>query len=345
MKKKELPLKPYFIFECVFIVIFTVCIFELVEYVRNEIFVSGTNSAFLAGLGMIAPMSLILGLFMTHLSKTLYKYISRVTDGLEQVANGDYNIYLDKSKSGPFSSVYDDFNHMVKELSSVQTLRDDFINNFSHEFKTPISSINGFANLLLDEKMSVEEQRQYLKIIAKESDRLANLANQTLLLSKLNAQSVISDKDFFSLDEQIKQCAILLSNQWEKKNQTLLVELDEISYYGNASLLQHVWINLLSNAIKFTPSGGTIEIKAYQENYSIHISITDSGIGMDETTQKNIFQRYYQGDTTQKIQGLGLGLSIVSKIIELSSGSIHVESTKDVGTCFTITLYQPQYMK
>lgn len=339
MKKKPLPIQAYFIFECIFIVLGTVCSYELVIYFKEDVLTDIESGPFLAGLGMILPMSLLLGLFMSHISRQLYKHLARVTDGLEQVAQGNYDIHLNLKKAGPFPHVYDNFNHMVDELSSVQTLRDDFINNFSHEFKTPISSINGFANLLLDEDKPLEEQRQYLSIIAEESNRLANLANQTLLLSNLNSQTLIHDKINFSLDEQIKQCAILLSNQWESKNLSLSVDLEEITFWGNPSLMEHVWINLFNNAIKFTPEGGSIEVKAYKNKNIIHIFFIDSGIGIDEETRKNIFQKYYQGESAQKVEGLGLGLSIVSKIISLCNGTIEVESTPDVGSSFHISFF------
>jgi len=338
MKKGNFRLRYFFVLECAFVVLFSACTFELIEFVKNNVLADQGSSDALAGIGMIAPMSLILGLFMAHLSKSLYKYISRLTNGLEQVAKGDFNIYLNKKDAGPFPDVYENFNHMVKELNSVQILRDDFINDFSHEFKTPITSINGFANLLLEEEVTDEEREKYLHIIANESNRLAELSNRTLLISKLNSQTFITDKKIYSLDEQLKNCAILLSPQWEEKKLTLTADLNEVFYNGNASLMQHVWINILNNAIKFTPNFGEIQILLQEDKSSIHVVIKDSGIGMSEYTCNNIFHKYYQGESSQQASGLGLGLSIAHRIVQLCKGTISVKSALNSGTSFDVRL-------
>lgn len=323
--------------QSIFIVIASVCSFLLVQVFTNYYHglpqYDGVNS-----LGMILPMSLIMGLITSSFSKVTYDYLSHLTKGIERVAKGDFNVLLDTQKAGPLTEVFHNFNRMVKELNSVQTLREDFVNNFSHEFKTPITSINGFANLLLDTEVSEEEKAQYLKIIADESARLADLSSTTLLMSKLDSQQFVIDRSPYSLDEQLKQCAILLSPEWNKKNIELSVDVIPVTYTGNQELLQHVWINLLSNAIKFTPEYGEISIEMKSINDIASISISDTGIGIDDNALPFIFDKHYQADISRTVKGLGLGLSIVKRIVELCEGTITAQSSPQEGSTFIVTL-------
>lgn len=207
------------------------------------------------------------------------------------------------------TEVYRNFNMMVEELNKIQYMNKDFMNNFSHEFKTPIVSINGFADLLLNKKCSREEQIKYLKIIFDESNRLSNLSNSSLLLSKLENQNIVTDKKIFQLDEQLKQCIILLHPMLEKKNIDLDIDIEETNFWGNNELLNHAWLNIISNAIKYTDDGGMIEITLVKDK-NITISIKDSGIGMTKDQISQIFDKFYQADTSHANKGLGLGLAI-----------------------------------
>ena len=258
--------------------------------------------------------------------------------GLEAIADGDFSVRLDPSKAGPMSSTYEDFNKMGKELQSIQTLREDFINNFSHEFKTPITAVQGFAELLQEPDLTEEDRRQYTQIILNESTRLASLADSALLLTHLEAQQVIPDQAPYALDEQIKQCAILLSGQWERKHIAFSAELEEASFVGNQEVMRHVWLNLLNNAIKYTPEGGEITVTLTVSAGEIAVRVSDTGIGMDEETQRHVFDKYYQGPAGKKGQGLGLGLAIVHRIVELCGGGIEVHSVADQGSTFTVRL-------
>ena len=200
--------------------VISVMAYELVDYMIMVIHPERTDYHPIDGLGILIPMALMMELFSFFLTHHLMKKIKLLTDAIKIVASGNYNIALDEEKSAPLKDVVHDFNMMTEELQSVQTLRTDFISDFSHEFKTPIVSINGFANLLLDSSVTEEDRQEYLQIIAEESDRLAHLAEQTMLMSKLDSQSIIPSKKNYSLDEQIKQKIILLSQLWEGKNIT-----------------------------------------------------------------------------------------------------------------------------
>ena len=249
------------------------------------------------------------------------QFLTGLAGGLRGVAEGNFSLRLDPRRAGPLAAAYEDFNKMAEELQGVQTLREDFINSFSHEFKTPITAVSGFAELLQEPGLTEEERSQYLQIIAEEAHRLANLANSTLLMSRLESQHSIPEKEPFSLDEQIKRCTILLSSAWEKKRIAFSADLEPVSYVGNEELMRHVWINLLNNAIKFTPEGGEVSV-------TLQCS----------PEQIQVFDQYYQGEPNHTEKGLGLGLSIVHRIVELCGGQIQVDSIPDQGSVFTVLL-------
>ena len=234
--------------------------------------------------------------------------------------------------------VAENFNKMTAELKSVHTLRNDFINDFSHEFKTPITSINGFANLLLETEVTEEERRQYLTIIAEESSRLSKLAEETLMMSRLDSQQNIIDQEWYALDEQIRQNLILLSKDWGAKLIEIDTDLNPVSYLGNPALMSHIWLNLISNAIKFTPGHGRIAVNLKESGGKIYVSVADNGKGMTKEETSRIFNKYYQADASHATKGLGLGLSIAHRIVELCGGEIQVASTPGEGSTFTVIL-------
>lgn len=312
--------------------------YEFLDYMLYVLRPWRTDYDPLMGLGILIPMALLMELFTFFFSRHLLKKVNKLTTAINRVAQGDFFFTLDETHAAPLKEVVRDFNQMTKELQSVETLRCDFTNNFSHEFKTPIASINGFAQLLLDTEVSDEERREYLHIIAEESARLTQLAEQTMLLSRLDSQQVVPDKTFYSLDEQLRQTAILLSPAWSEKNILLDIDVKPLSYYGNPALLSQLWINLLNNAIKFTPRNGQISICAQQQGEAILVSIQDSGCGISEEQLPHIFQRYYQGNRSRSCAGLGLGLSIADRIVKLCGGNIRVESAPERGSCFTVFL-------
>lgn len=313
--------------------------FIFVETAANYSWTSddGNNVLFHA-MGVVIPMAAMLGVLNYYLSKWMYRYVNTLTYGIEKIANGDFEIKLDEKSAGPFSEVYENFNKMSTELQNVHTLHDDFINNYSHEFKTPITSINGFAALLLETDVAVEDKERYLKIIVEESERLAKMANSTILLSKLNAQQIVFDKKLYSLDEQMRQCVILLSLEWTHKEIDISCNLESVMFNGNKELMKHLWINLLNNAIKFTTKHGKITVTLSESGEKITIQISDTGKGMNSEVVSNIFDQYYQGEIAHSDCGLGLGLSIVKRIVELCNGEIGVKSVENEGSTFTVTL-------
>ena len=270
-------------------------------------------------------------------TKWFLRPLQEMSLATQRIAKGDIKVHIHESfaEDSDFGILQRSFNHMAHELDGIELFRKDFINNFSHEFKTPIVSIRGFAHQLQAGGLTPEEEREYIRIIAAESDRLAKMATNILLLSKLENQAIVTEKTEFYLDEQIRACLLLLEKQWSAKDIELIIDLDEVKYCFNEDMLSQVWVNILGNAIKFTPPGGTISCSLRADQEQVTVTVTDTGCGMDENTQKHIFEKFYQGDTSHAGDGNGIGLTIVGRILVLCGGSVCVDSRPDMGSTFT----------
>lgn len=324
--------------QTIFILVSSMISFLLVEWGINNYRLS--LDLLLKSLGLIIPMCLFITIINTINGRWMAKQATDLADGLAKAASGDYHAKLDPSKSSIFAVAYNNFNKLEEELKKSNTLQDEFVNNYSHEFKTPITSIKGFAELLLEEDLDEKTRKKYLKIIAEESEKLTYLANSSILLTKLNSQGIIPNKKHFSLDEQIRRLVIVLEPEYSKKNINLTCNLEEVNYFGSEEIMEHLWMNLINNAIKYTPDGGTISINLRNYSETIMFSVIDSGIGMTKEELKQIFNKFYQVDKSKTTKGLGLGLTIVSRIVQLVEGRIKVESEPNKGSSFTITLYK-----
>lgn len=271
-------------------------------------------------------------------SKRILRPIRTLSKATEEVAKGNFSVKIGIPKDYEFALLAKNFNKMVHELSSIETLRNDFVSNVSHEIKTPIASIQGFAKLIQDKNLDDDERSEFTDIIISESSRLSKLTSNILKLSKLENQEVITGKAEFALDEQIRCAILIMEPEWSEKGIDLDIDLDKVSIIGNEDLLQQVWLNIIGNAIKFTEKGGTIGIKLMDLKDKIVIKVSDNGVGMNEETQRHIFDKFYQGDKSHLSKGNGLGLSLVKRIIELCDGEIKVRSKLYYGTTFTIGL-------
>ena len=299
-----------------------------------------TDMHMIGVLSMLVPIVVLVTLVNFLFTRYIYRYLDKISDAMQKVADGDYTVRLDAEKDQPFRELYRNFNTMAEELGGVEMLKNDFINGYAHELRTPITSINGFAEMLLndDGTLSREEKRSYLEIIASESRRLADLAGNSLLMSRLDTQKIIPDKKPFSLDEQLRRCSILLSGQWTEKELDMTMDLDEAVYVGDYDIMQHLWINLLTNAVKYTPKGGSITVTLKNEEKFIAVSVADTGKGIPPEDRERIFDKYYQTDKSHSKRGLGLGLAICKRIVQLCNGSLTVESDVGVGSTFTVKL-------
>ena len=293
---------------------------------------------------MMSPVWLMIfsGVVATVISGWVGKFylspLKELVSATERVAKGDFSVRVSVEKNGEMNTLMRSFNSMVRDLGSIEMFRNDFINDFSHEFKTPIVSIRGFARQLQRDDITDEQRKEYATIIADEAQRLSNLSANILLLSKLENQQILTEKTDFSLDEQIRTSILLLEKEWTAKELELDIDLDEVVIYGNAEMLSQVWMNLLSNAIKYTPRGGEIGVTMRRLEQAVEVRVRDNGIGMDALTKSHIFEKFYQGENSHHARGNGLGLAMVKRIVELSSGKIHVESEVGLGSTFTVTL-------
>lgn len=276
-------------------------------------------------------VSLVMGRFSL-------KPIREVISATNKLANGEFSTRLNITHPLEFKKLGESFNRMAAELEGIELLRTDFVNNFSHEFKTPIVSIKGFAQMLKYEDLTVEERNEYLDIVISESSRLASLATNVLNLSKVENQTILSENYSFDLGEQVRRCILVLESKWEQKKILLSIDIQDICYVGNEELLNLVWLNLFDNAIKFTPESGTINIVLKLSDNYAKFFLRDSGCGICNDNLPRIFDKFYQTDTSHATVGNGLGLTLARKIVALHGGSITCKSELGVGTEFTVQL-------
>ena len=272
--------------------------------------------------------------------KRILNPVLRLGDAAKKIAGGDFSVRLEEDgRIEELVLMARNFNLMAQELGATETFRDDFIANISHEFKTPLAAIEGYAVLLRDAELSLSEKNQYIEKIITATRRLSRLSANILKISQLEGQEIITDKKKFRLDEQLRQALLMLEDSWSRKSLELDLYLDdEVIYYGNDELLMQAWLNIISNAVKFTPEGGRITVSLTEESENVVVRISDTGIGMDEYTVHHVFDKFYQADTSRKAEGNGLGLALVSRIIKLCGGTVTVASAPGAGSAFTVTL-------
>jgi len=287
----------------------------------------------------VMTISAILGVSIAgFFSKIALRPIRRIIAATHKVAGGDFSVRLDIHGIHELEELSGSFNKMTHELSAIETLRSDFINSFSHEFKTPIVSIRGFARLLQDDSLDKADRQEYLDIIVAESERLSSLSENVLSLANYENLEIIADITEFRLDEQLRKAVIQMESKWLNKNIDVDIDTDEVLYTGSADLIQQVLLNLIDNAIKFTDPGGAICIRLLNNGNGVNLHVKDNGIGMDDETLKHIFDKFYQGETSRTGEGNGLGLSIVKRIVELCGGRITVQSDRNEGSEFVVWL-------
>lgn len=302
------------------------------------------------GVGMTILYMVLISLFIATVivlaaGKFPLKPVNTIITKMNRLASGDFKTRLEFGK--PFGNIRvaneikDSFNKMAKELQNIEMLREDFINNFSHEFKTPIVSISGFAKLLKRGNLTEEQKAEYIDIIEEESLRLASMATNVLNLTKIENQTILTDTSYFNLSEQLRSCLLLLEDKWSRKNLDFNLEMSEHMITANEELLKQVWINLLDNAVKFSQDGGLIVIKILEGADDLAVTIANSGSEISPDKQEKIFNKFYQADESHSTKGNGIGLAIVKRITELHRGMVLVSSGNNM-TAFTVNLPKTQ---
>lgn len=280
------------------------------------------------------------GLIYFVKGRVYYNKIKVFYDTASKVAKGDFNVRVpvlfDKPKS-EMDYLAVNFNKMLTEISSLENMRNNFVADVSHEIKTPLSVIQGYADLLQNKDLSSEKRNEYTYLLSEAIGTLTNLVTNILKLNKIENQGIVQ-KEKYSLDEQLRYCILSFEEKIDEKNISINVDLEECYIKSDKSLLEIVWNNLISNAVKYTSSGGEIAVILKKDKGKTIVSVSDTGCGMGEETLKHCFDKFYQGDASHSQEGNGLGLALVNRVVNMLNGEISVESTLGMGTVFTVKL-------
>ena len=276
---------------------------------------------------------------ITIMSRSTTNPIRELSRAAKEIAGGNYDVTVpERDRVEEFGELERNFNLMTAELRANEYLRKDFISSVSHQLKTPLSILNGYAQLLAEGGLSAEEEREYSQTIAQESDRLVGLIDDMLRLSRIDHREIQRKAEIFPLGEQLRRAVLQLEPRWSAAGLNVSVDIPDFDYTGDSELLYQVWVNLLENAVKFTPSGGRIGVSLAAAENAATVTVWDTGCGMDEDTLPRIFEQFYQGDTDRRGDGCGLGLALCKRIVELHGGAISAESRPGEGSRFTVSL-------
>ncbi len=356
MKKKNYTSKLALMLLLSFVVFIIISTAMLLTFLIAYLLTKGGVMKFESGeVGLLGIMefvffsSLIIGLILTNSmgSAIILRPVYRIINQLNRLADGDFKARLHFGKPigeyPTFKQVEKSFNRAAEELEHTELLRSDFINNFSHEFKTPIVSIAGFAKLLRRADLSAEERNEYLSIIEEESLRLSTMANSVLILTKVENMTILTGVTTFNLSEEIRSSVLLLEEKWTRKNIEMDMDGGEYMIEADGELLKHVWINLLDNAVKFSPEGGKVSVIIEEEGKFLSVSISNCADDIPPEKLGRIFNKFYQADESHSSEGNGIGLAVVKKICELHSGTVSAESRGGT-TKFTVLLPKNQHL-
>lgn len=333
--RKQLTIK-YFAIVIPLFIILTVVSYALKYYgISVDVYIAPSVSNIILGAISLFTSYLIVCL----LFNSYFTPLEEISEASKKIASGDYSIQIDyKSPAKELNDTIQNFNFMVQELNSVEIMRNDFVANVSHEFKTPLASISGYVTLLQDPELTEEERDEYVRLVFFNIDKLNDLTSNILQLSKLENQRALPAPVTYRLDEQVREAIVLLEPKWSQNEIYLDIDLQEVEYTGQKALLFQVWTNLIGNAIKFSHTGGKISITLENKNGKIKIIVSDEGIGMSKEAVSRVFEKFYQGDTSRQSQGNGLGLALCKKILDACHGEITVSSELGKGSTFTVTL-------
>lgn len=324
---------------CVFIILVcTVAAFAGIEVLLESILFQDLLTSRVLVVLICAAASTLVGSFISYVFiRFPLRPIKKLLRGMTRLANGHFEERMDPGQFAPLKEMADTFNTLASELQNTEMLRSDFVNHFSHEFKTPIVSIRGFARILQRPDITPEERQEYAGIIVDESTRLSTMATRVLDLTRIENQHILAQQQEFNLSEQMRRCILLLEKEWEMKRLDVHAEFGEYLVSGDQALLQQVWMNLLDNAIKFSPEGEVLTVRIRPVDNHIAVSIHNHGPQIPQDHMRRLYDKFWQGDPSHASHGTGIGLSIVKKALDLHSGSIEVQSTEKE-TVFTVSL-------
>lgn len=326
----------------------TCCMLLFLSIMQNSMGVEFTNNHIELAAKLTFGNVVLISLLCTVIDRVrrwfmVDRPVRRIVSAAEQVMKGNFSVYIQPLQGlytqAGFDAIIDCFNRMTKELGSIETLRADFISNVSHELKTPLSVIQNYGTMLQQPGLPEEQRREYAKTVTDASRRLADLITNILKLNKLENQQIYPEREVFDLGEQLCECLLAFEDVWEEKGIELDTDLaEDITIKSDRSLLSLVWNNLFSNALKFTPSEGHVSVSLKSEGAFAIVEVSDTGCGISPEVGAHIFEKFYQGDTSHAMQGNGLGLALVKRVMDIVDGDISVNSEVGKGSVFTVTI-------
>lgn len=341
-------LNHYFVFFLLVAFVITCCTMLFVSTLRDTLGTVLTDANISAAARItfwnVALLSLIFTIMDAVRRKiTVERPVQNITNAAEKIIQGDFSVRVKPQNrlgtDDTFNRIIECFNKMAEELGSVETLRTDFIANVSHEMKTPLAVMQNYGTLLQSPDLTEEQRIEYAKGVTDASRRMADMMTNILKLNRLENQQIYPQVTEFDLSEQLCECLLQYENIWEKAGIEIETEIAEnVIVKADAELLSHVWNNLFSNAFKFTPSGGTVTVSLTATESHAVVKVTDTGCGMTPEVGAHIFEKFYQGDSSHSVQGNGLGLALVKRVIDIMQGEISVESAVGKGSAFTVKI-------
>ena len=342
-KKSNKKRRKSFIFKLILLVLsaifVTVAIYSFFSYLFFKNFeqyfsqfeILGIKASPLIILVFIFLISTLLGCVLSLIMiKGFYKPINKLKNAMNKVSKGEFEKVENNNSDDEIAELIEIYNKMVSDLKNMEIISNDFVSAVSHEIKTPLSSIKGYASMLKNQDISKDEKLKYINKILIATDNLSNLTNNILNISKIENTALIKNKNF-SLDEQLRECILLLENKWSEKNLNLVINIEPINIFSNKELCQSVFVNILENAIKFTPTNKNIKINLFKicknsSDYAV-FEVHDSGVGISQKNLTRIFDKFFQADSSRMTEGNGLGLALVKKIMDRLNGIIEAESS------------------
>ncbi len=336
-----------FTWRMLLLILLVLCLLSAANVLIVEIFLKTEVFSLLASMGVgtyWVGMALVAAIVIHQVScATFDKPMRRLSRAMRAVAQGDFTVSVQpehpQKKFDYMDLMFEDFNRMVQELASIETMKDDFIANVSHEIKTPLSVIRSYASALQKDNLTEAERRECAATIAAASENLSTLISNILRLNKLENQGSAPHAAPHDLTRQLSDCALAHEAQWEAKDIDFDAQLEErVMILADESMLEIVFNNLIANAIKFTEPGGRVVLRQENDGEDVVVTVSDTGCGMSEETVHRIFDKFYQGDTSHSGEGNGLGLALVKRVLQISGGSIDVRSAPGEGSAFIVRL-------
>ncbi len=323
---------------CMLVVLFLFLVFLLMRTSIFDIQIISDNTALMV-ICVILFLLIVSQGVAVFWSRRITKPVKSISAVIEEVAKGNFDVQIDTLQfHDEIRELGENLNKMILELRSIEVMRADFVSNVSHEFRAPLSAIQGYVTLLSNPALSESQRKEYFSMLAESTRDLSGLVDSVLKLSRLESQNIAPKSEPFRLDEQLRRVVLLFESQWAQKEINLELDLPEYTYTGNAELLHQIWTNLFGNAVKYTPPHGKISVRLLPNEKGATVEIADTGIGMCEEVKAHIFEKFYQGDSSHCAVGNGLGLALVKTACQLTGSTVSVDSTVGAGSTFTVTL-------